>query len=173
MMLDPVIVLIARFALGALFVAGAVDKLKDVGAFERALAGYRLVPETFERAAAWAIAAVEVPIGIGAFAQQPAALLAAVALLAVYAAAIGVNLVRGRRFIDCGCGGAAQPLSGGLVVRNVALIAVGMIALAAPSARSLSWVDAVTVIAGVFLCAAIYGAANQLLAARARLEEWI
>ena len=43
------------------------------------------------------------------------------ALLLAYAAVMAINLVRGRRFIDCGCGGAAQPLSLGLVLRNVVL----------------------------------------------------
>ncbi len=37
-----------------------------------------------------------------------------------------LNLLRGRRFIDCGCGGAAQPLSIGLVLRNVVL-AIGAV----------------------------------------------
>ena len=173
MTLDAVIVLVARFAIGCLFVAGAVGKLRDVAEFERSLAGYRLVPQRLERAGAWSIALLELAIGLGAFAQQRVALLAAGLVLAGYAAAIGINLLRGRRFIDCGCGGAAQPLSGGLVARNAALIVVVVVALAQPSARALSWLDAVSVVAGVLVCATIYGAVNQLLAARARLEEWV
>jgi len=172
-MLDAVIVLVARFAIGWLFVAGGVGKLKDVAEFERSLAAYRIVPQSLERASAWSLAVVELAIGLGSLAQQPLALLAAGALLAVYAAAIAINLVRGRRFIDCGCGGAAQPLSGGIVARNIALLAVVAIAVAEPSARPLAWVDAVSVVAGVLVCATIYAAVNQLLAARAQLEEWI
>ena len=173
MMLDAVIVLVARFAIGLLFVAGGVGKLSSVGGFERSLAAYRIVPQSLERAAAWGIATIELAIGIGSFAQQRLALLAAGLLLAVYAMAIAFNLLRGRRFIDCGCGGAAQPLSVGIVARNVALIAVVGMALSEPSARALAWVDAVSVVAGVLVCATIYAAVNQLLAARAQLEEWI
>ena len=45
-------------------------------------------------------------------------------LLGLYAAGIVVNLRRGRRHIDCGCGvgSRAQPISAGLVVRNTVLI---------------------------------------------------
>ena len=173
MTLDPVIVLVARFAIGWLFVAGGVVKLRDMREFERSLAGYRLVPASLERIAAWTVVALELAIGIGAFAQARLGLLGALALLAAYAAAIAVNLVRGRRFIDCGCGGAAQPLSGGLVARNAVLIAIVLLALAEPGVRALSWLDGLSVIAGVLVCGTLYGAINQLLAARARLEEWV
>jgi hypothetical protein len=58
---------------------------------------------------------------------------AAAALLAVFAAAVAINLARGRDHIDCGCGDAAsrQPLHAGLVVRNLAMaVALAAAALA-------------------------------------------
>ncbi len=173
MTIDPVIVAIVRVGLGWLFIASAAHKFADAAEFRSVLAMYRVLPDRLVAIAARVIAVVEAGIGLGALLQQAWAYVAAVAVLLGYAAAMGVNLARGRRFIDCGCGGTAQPLSVGLVVRNLAL-AVGAIAAMAPVLeRSLGWIDLVTITAGVLVVGAVYGAVNQLLAARARLEEWV
>jgi hypothetical protein len=47
----------------------------------------------------------------------------ALALFALYGAAITINLLRGRQHIDCGCGGDGTPISWGLVLRNAVLLA--------------------------------------------------
>jgi len=62
---------------------------------------------------------------LGALAM-PWAVLAAIALLAVFAAAMATNLRRGRSAIDCGCGQSflAQTLSWTLVARNAVLAAL-------------------------------------------------
>ena len=90
-----------------------------------------------------------------------------------YAGVMTINLLRGRRFIDCGCGGATQPLSVGLVLRNVVLAIAAITALVPAPARPLGWLDVVSMAAGVLVLGALYAATNQLLAARARLEEWV
>ena len=92
------------------------------------------------------------------------------------AAAIGVNLARGRRHIDCGCAGphARRPIGPGLVVRNTVLAAVALAALAPVYDRPLVWVDALTVSGAVLALAALYVAADRLMAygpALARLRE--
>ena len=173
MTIDPVIVLLARLGLGWLFLAAALHKLSDIGGFRVILTTYRVLPERLVGVAAWGIAIVECVIGIGALLQRAPAHVAAVVLLLVYAAAIGLNLARGRRNIDCGCGGAAQPLSLGLVARNVLLALGGIIALVPTIARPLGWLDFVSVIAGTAVLGMVYAATDQLLAARARLEEWV
>jgi uncharacterized membrane protein YphA (DoxX/SURF4 family) len=173
MTLDPVIVLIARLALGWLFLFGALHKLREPGAFVRVLGAYRLVPERLLAATAWAVSIVEALVGIGALLQWAPAYWMALALLCGYAGAMAVNLARGRRFIDCGCGGDAQPISSGLIVRNAVLMAACGLALASAAPRALGWVDAVSVAAGVLACGLIYAAVNQVLAAQARFEEWV
>jgi uncharacterized membrane protein YphA (DoxX/SURF4 family) len=173
MTIDPVIALIARLALGWLFVAAALQKLNDIGDFQVVLATYRVLPAALVGVAAWSIVGVELAVGIGALLQRVEAHVAAVALLLAYAAAMALNLARGRRDIDCGCGGAAQPLSPGLVVRNVLLALGAAIALLPGVARPLDGLDFVSVIAGTAVLAMLYAATNQLLAARARLEEWV
>jgi uncharacterized membrane protein YphA (DoxX/SURF4 family) len=170
---DPVIVLIARLAIGWLFLFGALHKLRDMPAFSGVLAAYRLLPAAFVATAAWLVALVEVVIGIGALLQSLAAYLAAIALLGGYAVAMAVNLLRGRRFIDCGCGGDAQPITWGLIARNLVVMAAGGIALLDVGARSFGWIDLFSITFGVIVCGLIYGAVNQLLAAQARLEEWV
>jgi hypothetical protein len=45
--------------------------------------------------------------------------------------AMALNLLRGR-VLDCGCGGAPQPLSWGLVVRNLAMVLMATGRRAAP-----------------------------------------
>jgi hypothetical protein len=84
----------------------------------------------------------------------------------LYAGAIFVNLVRGRRGIDCGCAGvaASRSLSGGLVVRNGVLIIAALTSALPATSRSLAWIDAVTIVAGVAAAALLYAAADGLLA---------
>jgi uncharacterized membrane protein YphA (DoxX/SURF4 family) len=171
--IDPVIVLIARFTLSWLFLASASDKLKDVGDFRGVFATYRVLPDHLVGAAAWFVVAAELAVGIGALVQFGPAYVGAVLLLLAYAGGMVINLQRGRRFIDCGCGGTAQPLSVGLVVRNLVLSTGALIALSPTLTRPLGWLDIVSVIVGGAVIGALYAAINELLAARARLEEWV
>jgi hypothetical protein len=107
---------------------------------------------------AWAVPAAEAAVAVLLVAPATSAIgkAGAVALMVAYAAAIGVNLARGRRHIDCGCAGprARRPIGAGLVVRNALLAAVALAALAPVHARPLVWVDALTVSGAVFALAA-------------------
>jgi uncharacterized membrane protein YphA (DoxX/SURF4 family) len=173
MSIDPVIVLIVRFGVAWLFLASALHKLRDFGDFRAVLASYGMLPERAVDAAAPIIVAVETATAVGALAQYRPAYAGAAVVLFTYAAVMTVNLLRGRRFIDCGCGGAAQPLSVGLVIRNVVLSLGALIALLPTLARPLGWIDIVSVVIGSAVLGTLYAATNQLLAARARLEEWV
>jgi len=173
MSVDPVIATIIRFALGWLFLAAAAHKLRDMADFRSVLATYRILPERLVAVAAWLVVVVEVAIGLGMLWQFTPAFVVAAALLLIYAAVMAINLLRGRRFIDCGCGGATQPLSIGLVLRNLVLAIAAITALAPSAARPLGGLDIVSMVAGVLVLGALYAATNQLLAARARLEEWV
>ena len=173
MNLDPVIATIIRFALGWLFLAASAHKLKDMADFRSVLATYRILPEGLVAIAAWLVVAAEICIGVGMLWQFKGAYVGGAALLLLYAGVMTINLMRGRRFIDCGCGGATQPLSVGLVLRNVVLAIAAVAALVPAPSRPLEWLDIVSMGAGVLVLGALYAATNQLLAARARLEEWV
>ena len=172
--MDPAIDLTIRAALALLFAVAAAHKLRDMAAFRGTFADYRLLPD----AAAWAVPAAEAAVALLLVAPATSAVgkAGAVALLVAYAAAIGVNLVRGRRHIDCGCAGphARRPIGPGLVVRNTVLAAVALAARAPVYDRPLVWVDALTVSGAVMALAALYVAADRLMAygpALARLRE--
>jgi hypothetical protein len=94
------------------------------------------------------------------------ALAGAIVLLALYGAAIAVNLRRGRREIDCGCGGPAtrQPLSGWLLLRNAVLAAAAGAALLPIAPRELGTFDRFTIAAAIGVLYLLYVATNALLA---------
>jgi hypothetical protein len=98
--------------------------------------------------------------------------LAAAALLALYSAAIVVNLARGRREIDCGCFGPAQrqPLSPALVLRNGVLIALALVCALPAGVRALVPLDALTIAALVAFAALVHGGVNGLIANAPRLR---
>jgi hypothetical protein len=161
--IDPVLPLVIR-AGGALLLASAArHKLRDREGFRAALAGYGLLPGWSAPFAAGVFVAGELAIGLALLAT-PRAGIAAAALLALYALAVGVNLARGRRHIDCGCGGAPQTLSAWLVARNVVL-AAGFAACALPAdERALVALDAVSVAGGVAALALTWLASDVAIA---------
>ena len=176
--MDPAIDLTLRAALALLLAVAAAHKLRDVAAFQATFADYRLVPDALGRPLALLVPFVETAAALLLLAPATSALgkVGAAALLVVYAAAVGVNLARGRRHIDCGCAGpyARRPIGGGLVVRNLVLAAVALATLAPVRLRPLVWIDALTVSGAVLALAALYLAADRLLAhgpALARLRE--
>jgi Methylamine utilisation protein MauE len=170
---DPLLALCARLALALLFAVAAAHKLRDVGAFRAALEGYRLLPPPWAVPAGALLIAAE--IGVAAALCLPrvsgAASLTAAGLLGLYGYAMAINLARGRRDIDCGCGGPArrQPLSGWLLGRNAALALAALLAALPTTGRALGWLDALTALAAVTALALLYVAADGLLATAPRL----
>jgi uncharacterized membrane protein YphA (DoxX/SURF4 family) len=165
--MDPAVQLIVRGALALLFGWAAAHKLRDVAGFRAALEGYDLLARRWAVPAGALLIASEVGVAAGLLLPRvaPLAALAGAALLVLYAVAIAVNLRRGRRDIDCGCGGPAgrQTISGGLVVRN-GVLALAALGSAAPAhARSLTWVDGPTIVAAVATVALLYTAVDGLL----------
>jgi hypothetical protein len=171
---DPAIDLTVRAALALLFLVAAAHKLRDRAAFRATFAEYRILPEaigTLVPLAELAVAGLLLVPAAGALGAIGAA-----ALLLLYGAAVGVNLARGRRHIDCGCAGpyARRPIGGGLVVRNALLAAAALTALLPVTPRPLAWIDALTVSGAVLALAALYLATDRLMAhapALARLRE--
>lgn len=134
-----------------IFARAAWHKLGEFTEFTGFVADYRLLPERLVIPASWAIVGVEtlsvilqlVPHG------RPAGLVLAVVMLLAYGAAMAINIQRGRTTIECGCGGAAQPLSWALVVRNGLLASIGLTALLLPLGP-MNASDAIAAIASGF-----------------------
>ncbi|ABQ69599.1 hypothetical protein HY78_09290 [Rhizorhabdus wittichii DC-6] len=172
--IDILPVLVADVLLGGLFLLGGLAKAKDFAGFTGTLAAYMLVPEALLVPAAAAIVAVELAAGAAAIAAvaigSQAAMGAIAALLLVYAAAMAVNIVRGRTHIDCGClgfGTSRASLGWELVARNMLLAAVALAAAALPVApRALGAIDAISGIGAIVAFALLYFGFGQFTAVR-------
>ena len=170
---DPVAVGAVVGALALVLFAAAWHKLAQGEVFAAALQAYELVPVNAVLAVARALPVVEVALGIGVLVpltRQPA-LIAFAALMLLYAGAMGVNLIRGRRQIDCGCGGEAHPLSWGLVLRNAVLAALALAVSGPTSQRGFEWLDGVTLVAGVLAFYGLYLLFDELLRQSSRLGQ--
>ena len=167
-MVDPAIPLVVALSLAVLWLVAVPQKLLSFEIFATVLADYRLVPERATAACAGTVIGVELGLGIGLSipATRSLALIGSALLLVLYAMAIAVNLLRGRRFIDCGCMGPVrhQSLSGWLVVRNLLLAVAALAATMPAQGRALVWFDAVAITAAVGVAALLYGAINRLVA---------
>ena len=165
--MDPLVRDVLWGATTVLFSFALYHKVRDWAGFQRALGDYRLVPASLVPIAAVVAALLEASVVFGRF------LVVGGALLLAYAAAIAVNLIRGRDRIDCGCGGVAgrQRLSWWLVGRNV-LCAAGVFAASSRATlRDLGWIDAFSLAAAVAVLGALYVATDHLIANDARMRE--
>jgi len=171
--LDPTLPHLCAALLAMVFLAGAWQKLRDMAALVMAIEQYRLLPAPLAAVAAWALVAGEVLAGVLLLplaTRQPGVVMAEVVLLVV-TAAVAINLLRGRRAIDCGCGGpeGGQHLSWALVLRNGFLGLAALVVACAPTARELVWLDRLTVLVGALALYGVYVAANQLMTNHPRL----
>lgn len=132
----PTLLLTVRAGIACVFVAAALGKLRHLTVFRGVLANYRLLPPWAVGAGHLLLPAAELVVGLGMLAVPRAAGPSAALLLAVFAAAMAINLRRGRRDIDCGCHQSAlrQRLSWTLVCRNGVLALLALTA-ALPQTR--------------------------------------
>src|SRR5262249_49519685 len=175
--MDPVFDLIIRAALGLLFVVAAWHKLRAPRRFAATLGEYRLLPARFAPAAATCVLLAELGTVVALVRWPRGGATAAGAPLAGYGSATAINLARGRRHIDCGCGGPAanREIGAWMVARNAVVAIAALAAAVLPmAAREMIWLDACTIVAATAMLAACWTATDHLvtLAPRfARLRE--
>lgn len=173
-MVDSVLQQVLALALALLFLHAAWHKWRAGVRFEAQLAEYRLLPEALVPGTARVLMLLEFAVALGLvlpLLRQPAALVAA-GLLALYAIAIAVNLVRGRHHIDCGCGDTPQLLSVWLVLRNLFLLAAALVSALPAAPRAPATLD---LLLGMFAMSALiltWLMLEQLLANASLLREW-
>ena len=132
--------LAASIFAGLIFLVAGIDKLRHRDLLPGVIANYRLLPASLIGPAAAALPPVELLLGTALIiGSRPAAPLAAIGLLLVFAAAMAINIGRGRRHIDCGCGhaGLRQELGWGPVLRNIVLAAALALRLAGPAGLAI------------------------------------
>ncbi|HWX88750.1 MAG TPA: MauE/DoxX family redox-associated membrane protein [Rhizomicrobium sp.] len=123
-----------RVCVGLVFLLAATQKAQHWRIFFGVIANYRLLPRVMVAPAAALLPPLEMIVGLLLLSAMvmPWGELAAVLLLALFAAAMAINLRRGHAHIDCGCGQSflAQTLSWTLVARNAVLAALLLPSLA-------------------------------------------
>ncbi len=128
----------------ALFLVAAWKKGRGVATFEFALEEYQLLPRVITRVVARTIIVLEAVVGISLLVPSLAKAGAAIAsaLLAGFALAMTINLLRGRQ-IACGCaGGTSQStISWVRVLENASLAIVLLSSLLTSAARPPVWTN--------------------------------
>ena len=178
-MIDPLLPTVIAFGFAVLFVAAASHKLSVRGRFEAILRDYRLLPDFLVRPIALLMPAIELTLGLGWISglSPRATALASAVLLTTYALAMTINLVRGRIYIECGCGfgtstGEEQALSSSLVARNILLIGLALLPLAPTTGRNLGTTDFLVVVGSVLTAILLYAGSGQLIRNRAAIITW-
>ena len=166
--IDPAISWTVSIALALVFGASAMIKFADFSEFRVALENYRVVPEELSLPASVIVPVGELAGAVGLLVARfhAAAAILLIFLVAIFTAAIALNLMRGRLYIDCGCFGPIlrQPLSNWLLVRNGVIILFGALSLMPNDARAMNSLDFATITFGAATLVLLYGAANYLLA---------
>lgn len=178
MRIDPLYAYAVALALVGLFMPSGLTKLFAIRDFRRTVADYQLIPTSLLLPATLLILAAEllavllVLLGLAGLAPSlPLGMMIITGLLLLYAAAIGYNVARGRRSIDCGClgFGARRPGIGWpLVVRNLMLAALAITAALPIGARILSTIDWISMIGFPLIFCLTYVGTNMALQLPAR-----
>ena len=174
MSVAPTIALLVSWMLALIFVVSVRHKITAWPRFKASFAAYEIVPASLVTPAAATVVVCEVFVAMGCLLARAEAIAAAAGMLLVYAMAMTINLVRGRRFIDCGCGDEPTPIGLGLLLRNGALF--GMAIAAAGTVPGLDAPAAMLFIAaiGAAVGYGIYATVEQLLANRGRHQRlWL
>ena len=167
-MVDPVLSLACALTLSYVFLAAGVHKVRDLTHFDATLGAYGLLPGVLVHPVSLLLPVMEFGIALGLLLPRSRlmAAWAGTAVLGVYTLAIGINLARGRRAVDCGCGdpGQKQSLSEWLLLRNGVLIGFAMLIAAPALVRPAGWLDWTVAALAASMFALLYSACNQLLA---------
>ena len=169
MTVDPAIAVAGRLLGALVFATAVVGKVRHRSELAGVVANYRLLPSGVAAAVAWMIVGLEclVALSLVSGVELSAGAGLAITLLVGFAFAMGINLARGRREIDCGCfqSGLRQRLSMALVVRNLVLAAflTPLLTAVTGHAAVLQWVDGL----GAGLAAyALYQVLGELVSLR-------
>jgi uncharacterized membrane protein YphA (DoxX/SURF4 family) len=137
------VTLVARLALGGVWVWAGLAKIADPDAAARAVRAYELFPEGMVKPVAWGLPFVELGLAVLlvlGLATRPAAIASAV-LFVGFMVMIGSAWARGLS-IDCGCfgGGGADPDATGAryateLARDALFLGLAVLVAAGPESR--------------------------------------
>jgi hypothetical protein len=141
-------------------------KFNHMAEFKRVLNGYKILPFTWVSPASRLLMMLEFLTAVALLLPDTrlmGALLAA-NLMLIYGGAMAINLLRGRRLLDCGChlNSQKQPISWQAVVRNLMFTGTMLLLLLPQSTRVLNFLDGALIIFGVAITSLIYIIFHQL-----------
>jgi Methylamine utilisation protein MauE len=180
-MTEPILEAFTVTLFAAVFLAAGVSKLRALETFAGVVQNFRLLPERLAPVVAYTLPAVEVAVAAALLMplSRSYGAWAAAGLLGIFTVAVAINLLRGRREIDCGCFSSElkQRLSWWLVMRNVALAGLalwlGIGSLATDGNWGVAWLlggVAAATTATLYVAAATLSAiANDVAARRAAI----
>jgi hypothetical protein len=144
-MLDTLPHLTLALALATLLATSAAHKLVARQQWPAIVRQYRLLPEALATPAALLLLLTEALAAAALLwpRARAAGAVTAATLLLLYAAALAINLGRGRSAIDCGCFGPQrrQGIAAWMVGRNLVLAAMALALLLPTDGRSLGAVE--------------------------------
>jgi hypothetical protein len=172
--IDPTVQLPIALALSFLLISAARSKLRTPSRFRAVLGAYHLLPAGLLPVAAVALPIAELLTGAALLlaAARPVAGFMAMLLFVLYGLAMGINLLRGRPTIDCGCGDTPQPLSAALLVRNGVLAMASLLVTLPAGVRAQGWLDYLIVAMACGTLMLLYVAFEQLTANASAIRDW-
>ncbi|MEP7245739.1 MAG: MauE/DoxX family redox-associated membrane protein [Gammaproteobacteria bacterium] len=164
-MLDPVVSALIALSGVLLFGSAVFTKMRAPSLFLATLKEYRIVPTISVRLVGGLIGAAEFAVSAGLLwpATRPVSGFAGAGLLLLYSGAIAVNLSRGRRDMDCGCGLQPRTIGSWMVVRNIFLAAALLLLLIPELHRGFRLMDLATIAGGLIVTSLLYASADLLL----------
>ncbi len=124
----PCVLLVARLVLAIVFLVAAASKLRGLHHFARIVVAYQVLPPELGYVFAYVLPWMEAILGFCLLLGVGIAWAAAVVgvLLSSFAAAGAVNLLRGRRDLQCGCFGERRTISAVTIVRDMLLLLLAL-----------------------------------------------
>lgn len=136
--MDPLVALTISLSLAALMAGAAAHQLFAWTEWQGVVRNYRLVPDDAAVVLGALLLCGEVLAGVLLLLPfaRPVGASATALMLVLYAAAMGINIARGRTEIDCGCFGSRwrHGISRWMVGRNI-LLAILALALCMPTTQ--------------------------------------
>ena len=137
----PGLVMVAQLAIAVVFLAAALGKIGDAGAFARQIHHFRLLPLGLENTLAITLPWIELVAALALllrFRPRAGAVITA-ALMGLFVFVVAAAVARGLD-IECGCFGTADASHVGTakLIENVGLLALALVASLKPAERQAS-----------------------------------
>ena len=119
-----------RLIFSIVFLVSSLPKLREPLTFSSAVTAYKILPSRWTRPFALFLPWLELTLGLLLLFgwQTRFAALASAGLFLLFLVAMGINLVRGRKDLDCGCSGKkhSQKIGWKTIARNMVLILLAL-----------------------------------------------